>query len=54
MLKKQVLLLKRKVAEFKGFDEEYNLGDTITVEHFTKENLLILLRLQKVKDFKVL
>ena len=25
---------KRKVAEFKGFEEDYKLGDTITVAHF--------------------
>ena len=32
--KKAGTSVKRKVAEFQGFDEEYKLGDTITVEHF--------------------
>ena len=34
--KKAGTSVKRKVAEFKGFDEEYKLGDTITVEHFAE------------------
>ena len=34
MPKKRVLLAKRKVVEFQGFDEEYKLGDAFTVEHF--------------------
>ena len=32
--KKAGTAVKRKVAEFHGFDEEIKLGDTITVDHF--------------------
>jgi large subunit ribosomal protein L3 len=32
--KKAGSAVKRKVVEFQGFEEDYKLGDTITVEHF--------------------
>ena len=32
--KKAGTTAKRKVIEFQGFEKEYNLGDTITVDHF--------------------
>ena len=44
---------KRHLAEFKEFETELNLGDTVTVELFNDANLLTLLVLQKVKVFKV-
>ena len=34
--KKAGTTAKSRVAEFQGFDEEYKLGDTITVEHFNE------------------
>ena len=34
--KKAGTVSKRKVVEFQGYEEEYKLGDTITVEHFVE------------------
>jgi large subunit ribosomal protein L3 len=53
--KKAGTSVKRKIVEFKGFEEEYKLGDAITVEHFTEgESLLMYLVYQKEKVFKAL
>ena len=52
MLKKQDTVVKRKVVEFQGFEEDYKLGDTITVEHFIEGEFVMLQELQKEKDFK--
>mgnify|MGYP007096125061 CR=1 FL=1 len=37
---------KRKLVEFQGFDEEHNLGDTITVDQLLA--LLVQLHIQRV------
>jgi len=50
--KKAGTSVKRKVAEFKGFDEEYNLGDTITVEHFVEGEFVDIAGTSKGKGFQ--
>ncbi len=52
MLKKQVLLLREKSLNFKGFEEEYKLGDTITVEHFTEGEFVDVTGTSKGKGFQ--
>ena len=42
---------KKHLAEFK-FDEEYNLGDTITVELFNDVNFVDVVVHQRVKVFR--
>ena len=37
---------KKKLIEFQNFDQEYKLGDTITVEHF-KEGEFVVRKLQR-------
>ena len=37
--KKAGTTAKRKVVEFQGFEEEYKLGDSITVEHFSRRRI---------------
>ena len=44
--------VKRKVAEFQGFDEEYKLGDTITVEHFAEGEFVDIAATSKGKGFQ--
>jgi large subunit ribosomal protein L3 len=44
--------VKRKVAEFQGFDEEYKLGDSITVEHFTEGEFVDVSGISKGKGFQ--
>src|SRR5210317_1112813 len=34
--KKAGTTVKRKIVEFKSFDEDYKLGDAITVDHFVE------------------
>jgi large subunit ribosomal protein L3 len=51
--KKAGTSVKRKVAEFKGFDEEYKLGDTITVEHFVEGEFVDVSGTSKGKGFQV-
>ena len=51
-LKKQVLLLKRKVVEFQGFEGEYKLGDAITVEHFDEGEFVDVAGTSKGKGFQ--
>ena len=50
--KKAGTSVKRKVAEFKGFDEEYKLGDSITVEHFTEGEFVDVTGTSKGKGFQ--
>ena len=51
--KKAGTSVKRKVAEFKGFDEEYKLGDSITVEHFVEGEFVDVSGTSKGKGFQV-
>ena len=50
--KKAGTVAKRKVAEFKGFDEEIKLGDTITVEHFAEGEFVDVAATSKGKGFQ--
>ena len=43
---------KSRVAEFKGFDEEYKLGDIITVEHFNEGEFVDVAGTSKGKGFQ--
>ena len=50
--KKAGTSVKRKVAEFRGFDEEYKLGDTITVDHFAEGEFVDVSGTSKGKGFQ--
>ena len=50
--KKAGTSVKKKVAEFRGFDEEYKLGDTITVEHFVEGEFVDVSGTSKGKGFQ--
>ncbi|MEL6811055.1 MAG: 50S ribosomal protein L3 [Bacteroidota bacterium] len=50
--KKAGTAAKRKVVEFQGFEEEYKLGDTITVEHFTEGEFVDVAGTSKGKGFQ--
>ena len=50
--KKAGTVAKRKVAEFKGFDAEVKLGDTITVEHFSEGEFVDVAATSKGKGFQ--
>lgn len=50
--KKAGTSVKRKVVEFQGFDEEYKLGDQITVEHFTEGEFVDVSGTSKGKGFQ--
>ncbi|MCH2490615.1 MAG: 50S ribosomal protein L3 [Flavobacteriales bacterium] len=50
--KKAGTVAKRKVVEFQGFEEEYKLGDTITVEHFTEGEFVDISGTSKGKGFQ--
>jgi large subunit ribosomal protein L3 len=43
---------KKMMAEFKGFEDEYKLGDTITVELFQQDTLVDVSGLSKGKGFQ--
>ena len=43
---------KRHLAEFKGFDQEFNLGDTLTVELFNGVNYVNVVGTSKGKGFQ--
>ena len=43
---------KRKLHEFKNFDKEFNLGDTITVEHFKEGEFVDVSGTTKGKGFQ--
>ncbi|WP_029037128.1 50S ribosomal protein L3 [Salinimicrobium xinjiangense] len=42
----------RKVVEFKGFEGEHKLGDTITVEHFVEGEFIDVSGISKGKGFQ--
>jgi large subunit ribosomal protein L3 len=44
--------VKRKVVEFQGFEEDYKLGDTITVEHFIEGEFVDISGTSKGKGFQ--
>ncbi len=50
--KKAGTVAKRKVVEFKGFEEEYKLGDTVTVEHFVEGEFVDVSATSKGKGFQ--
>ena len=50
--KKAGTAVKKKVEEFQGFDEEYKLGDTITVEHFEEGEFVDITGTSKGKGFQ--
>ncbi len=50
--KKAGTVSKRKVVEFQGFEEEYKLGDTITVEHFVEGEFVDVSGTSKGKGFQ--
>lgn len=50
--KKAGTVAKRKVVEFQGFEEEYKLGDTITVEHFEEGEFVDVSGTSKGKGFQ--
>ncbi len=50
--KKAGTTAKRKVIEFQGFDEEYKLGDQLTVEHFTEGEYVDISATSKGKGFQ--
>jgi len=50
--KKAGSAVKRKVVEFQGFEEEYKLGDTITVEHFEEGEFVDVAGTSKGKGFQ--
>jgi len=43
---------KKRVVEFQGFDEEYKLGDAITVEHFEEGEFVDVSGISKGKGFQ--
>lgn len=43
---------KKRVVEFQGFTEDYNLGDTITVEHFVEGEFVDVTGTSKGKGFQ--
>jgi len=50
--KKAGTAVKRKVVEFQGFEEDYKLGDTITVDHFIEGEFVDILGTTKGKGFQ--
>ncbi|MBT8309034.1 MAG: 50S ribosomal protein L3 [Flavobacteriaceae bacterium] len=50
--KKAGTTVKRRVAEFQGYDEDYKLGDTITVEHFVEGEFVDVAGTSKGKGFQ--
>lgn len=50
--KKAGTSVKRKVAEFKGFEEEYKLGDQITVDLFAEGEFVDVSATSKGKGFQ--
>jgi large subunit ribosomal protein L3 len=50
--KKAGTTAKRKVIEFQGFEKEYNLGDSITVEHFEEGEFVDVSGVSKGKGFQ--
>jgi len=50
--KKAGTSVKKKVVEFQGFEGDYKLGDTITVEHFTEGEFVDVAGTSKGKGFQ--
>ncbi|MDC7995992.1 50S ribosomal protein L3 [Altibacter sp. HG106] len=50
--KKAGTTAKRRVVEFQGFEEEYKLGDSITVEHFVEGEFVDITGTSKGKGFQ--
>ena len=50
--KKAGTSVKRKLVEFKGFEEEYKLGDAITVDHFVEGEFVDVSGTSKGKGFQ--
>ena len=50
--KKAGVTPKRHLAEFKGFDKEFNLGDTITVDIFSDAEYVDVIGTSKGKGFQ--
>ncbi len=50
--KKAGTVAKRRVVEFQGFEEEFKLGDTITVEHFAEGEFVDVSGTSKGKGFQ--
>ncbi|MBN08897.1 MAG: 50S ribosomal protein L3 [Flavobacteriaceae bacterium] len=50
--KKANTSVKRKIVEFKNFDKEFKLGDTITVEHFIEGEFVDIAATSKGKGFQ--
>lgn len=50
--KKAGAAVMRKVVEFKGFDGDHKLGDSITVEHFTEGEFVDISGISKGKGFQ--
>lgn len=50
--KKAGTSVKRKVVEFRGFEESYKLGDTITVDHFIEGEFVDVTGTSKGKGFQ--
>lgn len=50
--KKAGSVAKRKVVEFKGFEEDFKLGDAITVEHFREGEFVDISGTSKGKGFQ--
>jgi large subunit ribosomal protein L3 len=50
--KKAGTSVKKKVVEFQGFDEEYKLGDKVTVEHFIEGEFVDVAGTSKGKGFQ--
>ena len=50
--KKAGTSVKKKVVEFQGFEEEYKLGDTITVAHFEEGEFVDISGTSKGKGFQ--
>ncbi len=51
-LKKLVQLLRRKVVEFQGFEEEYKVRRSITVDHFEEGEFVDVSGTSKGKGFQ--
>ena len=49
---KAVTVAKRKVVEFQGFEEDYKLGDTLTVDHFREGEFVDVSGITKGKGFQ--
>jgi large subunit ribosomal protein L3 len=50
--KKAGTVAKRKVVEFRGYNEDYKLGDSVTVEHFKEGEFVDIAGTSKGKGFQ--